>query len=102
LVTQHMFFFSIRRRHTSFSRDWSSDVCSSDLPTTKKAVALEKGATAFFVPAVPALQFANPDVTEADQVAVVLQHNRTRSVCAVRSEERRVGKDCMYTCALMC
>src|SRR5690606_36285535 len=25
------FFFSSRRRHTSFSRDWSSDVCSSDL-----------------------------------------------------------------------
>src|SRR5215475_6575414 len=31
------FFFSSRRRHTRFSRDWSSDVCSSDLgeaPTT--------------------------------------------------------------------
>src|SRR5690606_16544718 len=26
-----IFFFSSRRRHTSFSRDWSSDVCSSDL-----------------------------------------------------------------------
>src|SRR5690606_5693016 len=26
------FFFSSRRRHTRFSRDWSSDVCSSDLP----------------------------------------------------------------------
>src|SRR5690606_39306956 len=25
------FFFSGRRRHTRFSRDWSSDVCSSDL-----------------------------------------------------------------------
>src|SRR6266700_2885521 len=25
------FFFSRRRRHTIFSRDWSSDVCSSDL-----------------------------------------------------------------------
>src|SRR5712675_2209444 len=25
------FFFSSRRRHTSCSRDWSSDVCSSDL-----------------------------------------------------------------------
>src|SRR5690606_39756766 len=24
-------FFSSRRRHTIFSRDWSSDVCSSDL-----------------------------------------------------------------------
>src|SRR5690606_40852260 len=27
------FFFSSRRRHTRFSRDWSSDVCSSDLGT---------------------------------------------------------------------
>src|SRR2546429_1832673 len=26
-----MFFFSSRRRHTRCSRDWSSDVCSSDL-----------------------------------------------------------------------
>src|SRR5690606_39384670 len=25
------FFFSSGRRHTRFSRDWSSDVCSSDL-----------------------------------------------------------------------
>src|SRR5690606_40814838 len=28
-----VFFFSSRRRHTRFSRDWSSDVCSSDLDT---------------------------------------------------------------------
>src|SRR5690606_40614232 len=27
-----IFFFSSSRRHTRFSRDWSSDVCSSDLP----------------------------------------------------------------------
>src|SRR5690606_1080178 len=26
-----LFFFSSRRRHTRFSRDWSSDMCSSDL-----------------------------------------------------------------------
>ena len=26
-----MFFFSSRRRHTRFTSDWSSDVCSSDL-----------------------------------------------------------------------
>src|SRR5690606_21194793 len=30
-TTQSYFFFSSRRRHTRFSRDWSSDVCSSDL-----------------------------------------------------------------------
>src|SRR5438067_3540034 len=28
---QTCFFFSSRRRHTSSKRDWSSDVCSSDL-----------------------------------------------------------------------
>src|SRR5699024_11967364 len=27
----HPFFFSSRRRHTRSKRDWSSDVCSSDL-----------------------------------------------------------------------
>src|SRR3989449_10016715 len=29
----YFFFFSSRRRHTRCSRDWSSDVCSSDLVT---------------------------------------------------------------------
>src|SRR5699024_11986277 len=29
------FFFSSRRRHTISKRDWSSDVCSSDLPNKK-------------------------------------------------------------------
>src|SRR2546429_2732440 len=29
--TYFFFFFSSRRRHTRCSRDWSSDVCSSDL-----------------------------------------------------------------------
>src|SRR5439155_12787515 len=29
------FFFSSRRRHTRWPRDWSSDVCSSDLKTHK-------------------------------------------------------------------
>src|SRR5207302_3851441 len=32
------FFFSSRRRHTRFSRDWSSDVCSSDLAEAQKAL----------------------------------------------------------------
>src|SRR5438128_9163034 len=30
--TTFFFFFSSRRRHTRCYRDWSSDVCSSDLP----------------------------------------------------------------------
>src|SRR2546429_8814189 len=30
-ISVAFFFFSSRRRHTRCSRDWSSDVCSSDL-----------------------------------------------------------------------
>src|SRR5206468_9635966 len=30
-VCNYAFFFSSRRRHTRSDRDWSSDVCSSDL-----------------------------------------------------------------------
>src|SRR3989449_3455778 len=33
-----VFFFSSRRRHTRCSRDWSSDVCSSDLFTVDGVV----------------------------------------------------------------
>src|SRR2546429_7666529 len=45
------FFFSSRRRHTRCSRDWSSDVCSSDLApavaglTRRAALLLEDRAT---------------------------------------------------------
>src|SRR2546422_11541746 len=31
ILLLNFFFFSSRRRHTRCSRDWSSDVCSSDL-----------------------------------------------------------------------
>src|SRR5256884_9733980 len=33
-----VFFFSSRRRHTRCSRDWSSDVCSSDLVVVRRLV----------------------------------------------------------------
>src|SRR5699024_11760338 len=31
VIVSYLFFFSSRRRHTISKRDWSSDVCSSDL-----------------------------------------------------------------------
>src|SRR5438067_8744422 len=37
------FFFSSRRRHTRSKRDWSSDVCSSDLRARQGGVAIELG-----------------------------------------------------------
>src|SRR3712207_9189920 len=35
------FFFSSRRRHTRYWRDWSSDVCSSDLEALVLVLAAE-------------------------------------------------------------
>jgi len=38
-----LFFFASRRRHTRSDRDWSSDVCSSDLfVTAVRLLALQK------------------------------------------------------------
>src|SRR5690606_17727456 len=39
------FFFSSIRRHTIFSRDWSSDVCSSDLVTLSGLTLHDNGST---------------------------------------------------------
>src|SRR2546429_4131441 len=39
-LSSSIFFFSSRRRHTRCSRDWSSDVCSSDLLSPKHLPAL--------------------------------------------------------------
>src|SRR3712207_7403427 len=36
VIRHHGLFFSSRRRHTRYWRDWSSDVCSSDLDTFRK------------------------------------------------------------------
>src|SRR2546421_548589 len=54
-----VFFFSSRRRHTRSDRDWSSDVCSSDLRSTSFSasgevhIATDDGSRGFagFVPA---------------------------------------------------
>src|SRR3712207_9214726 len=37
-----IFFFSSRRRHTRYWRDWSSDVCSSDLLHRSPGVVFEE------------------------------------------------------------
>src|SRR5690606_40699798 len=90
-----VFFFSSRRRHTRFSRDWSSDVCSSDLSSSSTRrgtdVTLEGGPRAGARPDDAALRVrAVVDVPVDDLVPV---GEGTRRSVAERSEERRVGKE---------
>src|SRR5207247_8485901 len=84
------FFFSSRRRHTRSTRDWSSDVCSSDLYVVLAAFpqALEHHVRVQeqFVPT--SLQQL-VDLVGSQPVALdQLAGQRPR-----RSEERRVGKE---------
>src|SRR5690606_41186592 len=97
-----------------FSRDWSSDVCSSDLEDfAKKAPGLDwtaffkaaqlDGATKFdayhanAIPRIAAL--VNSEPLDAWKVWLVFhQINQNTAVLPTRSEERRVGKECRSRC----
>src|SRR5207302_3534002 len=94
------FFFSSRRRHTRFSRDWSSDVCSSDLTLFTAPCVLGKTD-------LPGSGFLSmmTEITERKQTEQALRRSeqRFRSLFenvqdgvyqTTRSEERRVGKEC--------
>src|SRR5690606_39496912 len=91
-----LFFFSSRRRHTSFSRDWSSDVCSSDLTDALDAIQTFGGTenadgtlTGRWDPLVkkPLVAFVGSNESDV-AAATAIPSTRTRS------EERRVGKEC--------
>src|SRR5256886_6406443 len=88
----YFFFFSSRRRHTRFDCDWSSDVCSSDLfgistPDHARAAAeLVDG----IVVGSRAVEAAEGGPAELARFVGSLRG----ALDAVRSEERRVGKEC--------
>src|SRR3712207_7833644 len=74
------FFFSSRRRHTRYWRDWSSDVCSSDLGIQGNS-----------------LYHIQREVEGLGKKLEYIEHvilGEDLSGEASRSEERRVGKEC--------
>src|SRR5690606_39999733 len=92
------FFFSSRRRHTRFSRDWSSDVCSSDL---EQFADPEQAVTAYnrTQPAERRQDMLSALLTIRDQTYVRGDRLGTLGFCAgggnvfdLRSEERRIGR----------
>src|SRR2546421_4816958 len=92
VVFYFFFFFSSRRRHTRSDRDWSSDVCSSDL-----RVSVEQ-ASGFGWD-----RYVGPEGArigmETFGASAPLQELQKKFGFTVervvaRSEERRVGKEC--------
>src|SRR5438874_5666548 len=75
------FFFTSRRRHTRPLRDWSSDVCSSDLHLVQRQVVAGQQQLPQRTPLPPRLQQQGGQGVGVDQLRR-------------RSEERRVGKEC--------
>src|SRR5690606_39804381 len=94
------FFFSSRRRHTRFSRDWSSDVCSSDLrilkAITNPAVRILGHPTGRLLLSRNGYPIAHQRIIDAcAELGVVIELNaHPRRLDLDRSEERRVGKEC--------
>src|SRR5690606_40308628 len=85
------FFFSSRRRHTRFSRDWSSDVCSSDLVIWLTPLYFHIYFTIWlFAAGFYQETFWLPAVSMINATLGVVLHQWGR-----RSEERRVGKVCI-------
>src|SRR5207245_6971348 len=91
VVLNSLFFFSSRRRHTRCYRDWSSDVCSSDLFLTvdgKEAGYVTRAVRIWDPSRVIGMGYVR---REASAVGSTLQWAEGTATVA-RSEERRVGK----------
>src|SRR2546430_5459170 len=86
------FFFSSRRRHTRFDCDWSSDVCSSDLQSTTPVLPeVFDAMKQYFLET-----FGSPSSLHRLGLhsREALARARAQVASLIRSEERRVGKEC--------
>src|SRR3712207_7437354 len=83
------FFFSSRRRHTRYWRDWSSDVCSSDLPSNLLQAQRD------FFGAHTYERVDKPGIFHTEWLERGEQPvEKAAEPKPARSEERRVGKEC--------
>src|SRR5699024_11288289 len=89
------FFFSSRRRHTRSKRDWSSDVCSSDLRECDFPFVLSLKSFLFVFTIYLIIVILFYSIIPHIPLSKLLQSFFEWCVrFKARSEERRVGKEC--------
>src|SRR3546814_8133358 len=90
------FFFKQKTAYEMRISDWSSDVCSSDLGVTEYFRALGEGQPG------PYFYQYGTDIREThceiDYHAPARLDELITIAARIRSEERRVGKECVSTC----
>src|SRR3546814_2606366 len=91
------FFFKQKTAYEMRISDWSSDVCSSDLMFEKPAALSHEQCAAIPVNYLTAWQLL-VTMGSLSRDETVLIHNAGGGVGLARSEERRVGKECVSTC----
>src|SRR5258706_479760 len=87
------FLFSSRRRHTRLVSDWSSDVCSSDLTIANARLRLQVG-DQVAEDTLPTCLLPERLAYTSALCAGLFPSTSSPTSCRVRSEERRVGKEC--------
>src|SRR5256886_5682671 len=91
ITSSCLFFFSSRRRHTRFDCDWSSDVCSSDLKSEFEKMCKENGITQEEYERI--LEFVADGISRiTEEIEMEIRDEELAE--QIRSEERRVGKEC--------
>src|SRR2546421_9263462 len=65
------FFFSSRRRHTRSDRDWSSDVCSSDLSGAMYSMVPTPGGSRCNSTGVGTIEYMAPEVIKGSDISAV-------------------------------
>src|SRR3546814_5812506 len=98
----YFFFFKQKTAYEMRISDWSSDVCSSDLDKNNHWVTFEFAAIKGNPLAIGTrVKVTTGKIVQTEEIrsgGSYLSQNDLRLHFGLRSEERRVGKECVSTC----
>src|SRR3546814_6907207 len=101
ILLYYIFFFKQKTAYELRISDWSSDVCSSDLPAANewRCIFLIHPVRIARSSLRPITQAMSQPIRSREHPGVKCRRARKNfEISSIRSEERRVGKECVSTC----